>query len=110
MAPLASSLLGLLGLFRGTGETEIPELPVYDPPAPRRLERVNGSQRPSELGQAVWGERGDVRSVPALPPQVVVNVSAMDSRSFLDHSNDIATAVRDAMLHMHPVNDVIGEL
>ncbi len=43
-------------------------------------------------------------------PQITVNVNAMDTQSFLDRSEDIASAVRDAMLHMHPVNDVIGEL
>jgi hypothetical protein len=42
--------------------------------------------------------------------QVIVNVSAMDSQSFMDRSADIARALRDAMLHMHPVNDVIGEI
>jgi hypothetical protein len=34
----------------------------------------------------------------------------MDSRSFLDHSDDIARAVRDAMLNMHALNDVVSEL
>jgi hypothetical protein len=34
----------------------------------------------------------------------------MDSQSFMDRSSDIARALRDAMLHMHPVNDVIGEI
>jgi hypothetical protein len=41
---------------------------------------------------------------------VVVNVNALDTQSFLDRSSDIARAVRDAMLHMHPINDMIGEL
>ena len=30
--------------------------------------------------------------------QITVQVQAMDSQSFLDHSNDIALAVRQAML------------
>jgi hypothetical protein len=34
----------------------------------------------------------------------------MDSQSFMDRSADIARAVREAMLHMHPLNEVIGEL
>jgi hypothetical protein len=34
----------------------------------------------------------------------------MDSQSFMDRSNDIARAVRDAMIHMHPLNDVVGEI
>jgi hypothetical protein len=43
-------------------------------------------------------------------PQITVNVQAMDARSFLDRSNDIALAVRDAMLNMNAINDVVGEL
>jgi hypothetical protein len=37
-------------------------------------------------------------------------VQAMDARSFLDRSNDIAAAVRDAMLNMNAINDVVNEL
>ena len=43
-------------------------------------------------------------------PQITVNVQAMDARSFLDRSNDIALAVRDAMLNMNAINDVVSEL
>ena len=42
--------------------------------------------------------------------QVTVNVQAMDSRSFLDRSGDIAAAVREAMLNMHSINDVVNDL
>ena len=49
-----------------------------------------------------------VNSTPAT--QVHVNVQAMDSRSFLDHSDDIARAVRDAMLRSHSLNDVVAEM
>ena len=51
-------------------------------------------------------------SVPATgaAPQITVNVQAMDARSFLDRSNDIAAAVRDAMLNMNSINDVVNEL
>ncbi|HKD08810.1 MAG TPA: hypothetical protein VKB79_23105 [Bryobacteraceae bacterium] len=41
---------------------------------------------------------------------VTVNINAMDSQSFLDRSNDIANAVRCAMLNMHPINDVVTSL
>ena len=43
-------------------------------------------------------------------PQVTVNVSAMDSQSFMDRSSDIASAVREAMLNLHPINDVVANL
>jgi len=36
-------------------------------------------------------------------------VQAMDSKSFLDHSADIAMAVRQAMLESSVLNDVVRE-
>ena len=42
--------------------------------------------------------------------QVTVNIQAMDSQSFLDRSQDIAQAVREAMLNMHSINDVVNDL
>jgi hypothetical protein len=36
-----------------------------------------------------------------------VQVQALDSQSFLDHSDDIAAAVRQAMLTSTTLNDVI---
>ena len=44
------------------------------------------------------------------PPQITVQVQAMDARSFMDRSNDIALAVRDAMLNLNAINDVVNEL
>ena len=41
--------------------------------------------------------------------QITVQVQAMDSQSFLDHSGDIAMAVRQAMLESSLLNDVIRE-
>jgi hypothetical protein len=41
--------------------------------------------------------------------QITVQVRAMDSRSFLDHSGEIAMAVRQAMLESSVLNDVIRE-
>ena len=43
-------------------------------------------------------------------PQITVNVQAMDARSFMDRSGDIALAVRDAMLNLNSINDVFNEL
>ena len=42
--------------------------------------------------------------------QITVQVQAMDSQSFLDHSDDIAQAVRQAMLNMSSLNDVVSNL
>ena len=81
---------------------------------------AGGDQRDAELGDAELRARAKRRPVRAvrfgssLPapaaPQVTVNVNAMDSQSFMDRSTDIASAVREAMLNMHPINGVVANL
>jgi len=56
-----------------------------------------------------WEWQTGTGRVPA-PIHVTVQVQAMDSRSFLEHSEDIARAVRTAVLHSHALNDVLNEL
>jgi hypothetical protein len=46
----------------------------------------------------------------ASAPQVNVTVQAMDARSFLDRSTEIAAAVREAMLNLNSINDVVNDL
>jgi len=41
---------------------------------------------------------------------ILVQVQAMDSQSFMDHSQEIAQAVRQAMLNLNSLNDVILDL
>jgi hypothetical protein len=53
------------------------------------------------------GAQGDVAAV-AVPP--VLDGSSLDPRFFLDRSDLIAAAVRDAMLNSHAINDVINDL
>ena len=104
----------IAGLFRGRKERPQPLVPFELPPG-LALEVANTDNILPGFPRVSRGQGGTVRVVrqeaaPAAAPQVVVNVSAMDSQSFLDRSGDIARAVRDAMLHMHPVNDVIAEV
>lgn len=42
-------------------------------------------------------------------PNITIQVQAMDSRSFLDHSGEIALAVRQALLESHILGDVLAE-
>ncbi len=53
---------------------------------------------------------GASNATAAAAPQINVTVQAMDARSFLDRSSDIAAAVRDAMLNMNSINDVVTDL
>ena len=67
------------------------------------------------LLQAVDRERnvsapGSSIAPPTAGHQITVNVQAMDARSFLDRSDDIAAAVRTAMLNLNSINDVVSEL
>lgn len=68
-----------------------------------------GTQPASQSGPAN-GLQSQTGSSSSTPQQITVQVQAMDSQSFLDRSQDIAQAVRHAMLNSHPVNDVISDL
>ena len=101
----------LKGLFGGTSaapRVEAP-LPEFALPEPVRQELAYRN----DAGDFVKFDRsagGELRAVSRDPAQITVNINALDSRSFLDHSSDIARALREAMLHAHPVNDVLTEL
>lgn len=56
------------------------------------------------------GKGASGTGAPSASPQITVNVQAMDARSFLDRSTDIAAAVRDAMLNLNSINDVVNDL
>jgi hypothetical protein len=105
-------LSGIMSLFGGGGSSSPPPLtPFYLPPTVNfQAANAFGSAGP-QLPGADFGQSGQPRSMTqAAAPQITVQVQAMDSRSFMDHSSDIAQAVRDAMLNMHSINDVISNL
>ena len=109
-APLIS---GLVSLFGGGGSTPAPLTPFV---LPQRIQFQGGVTGPA--GQAVsavdQNQNGVLRpyssNAQQSPAQVTVQVQAIDSQSFLDHSQDIANAVRQALLSGGPLNDVIAEL
>jgi hypothetical protein len=128
---------GIKSLFGG-GSSEPPPLTTYVPPAAQNFELAssngvtgdavydaNGRPRESDVAQAAIGNvqsggtggasgsskgSGTGQGSSNGSQQVTVQVQAMDSQSFLDRSGDIASAVRKAMLNMHSINDVIGDL
>lgn len=127
LMPLVS---GLAGLFGGGGSTTPAPLVKFAMPRPIQVTAANAKDG-AALSFADYNQDGTVRSfgggnsdsggtAPASPAaqaqsgtsggQIVVNVQAMDSRSFLDHSQEIAQAVREAMLNMHALNDVVSEI
>lgn len=100
---LSPLITGLLSLFGGGGGGSQPAAPT-----PFALP-------PSVAVNAGVGEPASSPGVLPQPAQnagtqITVQVQAMDSQSFLDHSSDIALAVRQAMLQSSVLNDVIREV
>ena len=105
-------LSGIMSLFGGGGSSTQPPLtPFYLPPTVNFQEAIAAGPGGPQLPGADFGQNGQPRTMTQAPaPQITIQVQAMDSRSFMDHSGDIAQAVRDAMLNMHSINDVISNL
>lgn len=95
-------------LFGGGDSTQPAPLAPFSLPPSLNLQSTTNQQNVS------WGGNGLPRasggSTSNTPLQITVQVQAMDSRSFLDHSDDIAQAVRQAMLNMNSLNDVVTSL
>ena len=106
LAPLVS---GLAGLFGGGGDSGAPaSLPTYMAPLPIHIDAGF-----SEGGGGAYGvdaAQGGAPRAMTNSSQITVQVQAMDSSSFLDHSQDIALAVRQAMLQSTVLNDVIRDV
>ena len=92
--------------FPGGGEPGASDRPGLRPDGNAAELRAGGGKRGSER-QYEW-RRSSAAS--GASPQITVNVQAMDARSFMDRSNDIALAVRDAMLNLNSINDVVNDL
>jgi len=135
MVPL---VVGLLGLFGGGGTPAPPTLEKYAMPErqyfegadtgsdvsgadydqmgmPRAYSAAPDGGSAQTSGSASPGSGSGGSGAPSGPSgagaaQITVNVQAMDSQSFLDHSNEIAQAVRAAMLNSNSINDVVNNL
>ena len=107
LGPLIS---GVLKLFGGGGSSEPPPLLKFQlPPAVNVHAGVSKGMPGTAFG--VDSAQGGLPRpvVERAAPQITVQVQAMDSQSFLDHSGDIARAVRQAMLESSILNDVVRE-
>jgi hypothetical protein len=100
------------GLFGGgdNSPAALPRLPKFSLPARVAEDVAYSSQAGGYLAfdrSAAGGLRVNESVTPA---PITINVQAMDSKSFLEHSHEIARAVREAMLNSHALNDVVSEL
>ncbi len=107
LSPLIS---GIASLFLGGSDRSMPA-PLTKFALPPSLQANGGVSESGGQTFAVDNPQGGLpRAAPAsAPAQITVQVQAMDSQSFLDHSGDIAMAVRQAMLESSVLNDVVRE-
>ncbi len=106
---LSPIITGLLSLFGGSGTQNLrAPTPFSLPPS---VDYQAGLTSTGQVAPVDSGQGGQVRAQSTnAAPQVTVQVNAMDSQSFLDHSDDIANAVKSALLNSHSLGDVIGGL
>ena len=107
---LGSIVTGITGLF-GVGKPTAP-VPLYRFDLPQSVAVEAGITRKGQFVPVNHSQSGQVRSNETQQPVVraVPQSSAADSRWFMDHSEDIASAVKEAMLHSHSLNDVVADL
>jgi hypothetical protein len=108
LSPLIS---GLISLFGGGGsQTTIVPAPFRLPP-PVQADAGLTAGSPGQAVPVSYGAGGQPRPQASSPAQQVnIQVSAMDSKSFLDHSDEIASAVKQALLSSNSLSDVISDL
>jgi hypothetical protein len=109
---LSPIVRGLMSLFGGGGDDSTPApLPKFA--LPPSISVAGGvTDGAGGLAAVDYGQNGQPRAVTnsTSQGQVTVNIQAMDSQSFLDRSDDIARAVKRAMLESNSLNDVVSEL
>lgn len=107
MSSINPLLGGLLSLFRGGGEDAPARLPLAARPAAARYEL--GYEHETEGYFSVDRDAsGAVRAAPPRTPAVVVNIEAVDSRSFLERTPEIAEAVKRAVLEAEGMREVFN--
>jgi len=110
LGSLSPLIGGLLSLFGGGGQTLAVPAPFMLPSPVQSNEGLTASA-PGQPVPVSYGDTGQPRSQSSsTSQQVTIQVNAMDSQSFLDHSDDIANAVKQAILNSSSLNDVITSL
>jgi hypothetical protein len=110
LSSLSPLITGLLSLFGGGGQTLAVPAP-FMLPSPAQSNAGLTASAPGQVVPVSYGDTGQPRAQSGgTSQQITVQVNAMDSQSFLDHSDDIANAVKQAILNSSSLNDVISSL
>jgi hypothetical protein len=113
MTGVGPIVTGLMKLFGSSEPEALPPLEKFIAPSSISVDAALTANR--DFGGVRYSQGGspEVTGRQALQnssPAIQVNIQAMDSQSFLDRQDDIARAVREAMLHSNSLNDVVMEL
>jgi hypothetical protein len=106
LSPLISGLVSLFGGGGGQAQAS-PLVPYVAPPSVSATAGISSSQAGAFGVDSADGGLPRPQPAASSSTQITVQVQALDSQSFLDHSDDIAQAVRQAMLESTTLNDVI---
>lgn len=110
VVPLVSALVGLFKKDKSEPEA----LQTYALPASIEFQGAALAGGSQGIVAVDYGQDGLPRAVTSgtqnTAQSVTVQVQAMDSRSFMDHSDEIARAVREALLNANSLGDVVNEL
>lgn len=122
LIPLIS---GLIGLFGGGSSSTPPPLTKYVMPRSIDFEAADSDGALSNVGYDQMGTpralsqpstsaggsaSGSSGGAGAAQAPTAANGQTLDARWFMDHSADIAAAVRNAMLNLNSINDVVNDL
>ncbi|HEY7338472.1 MAG TPA: hypothetical protein VH639_26535 [Bryobacteraceae bacterium] len=106
---LSPLITGLMSLFGGGGSSQPTELTKFSLPPSISVNAGVSEGAPTQAFGVDYAAGGQARPAAstAPAPQITVQVQALDSQSFMDRSQDIAMAVRQAMLESSVLNDVV---
>lgn len=114
MTGVGPLVAGVMKLFGSSDPEPLPPLEKFQTPSRISVEAGLTAKREYAPVRYAQGGSPEVDSEAAMrqvaAATVQVNIQALDSRSFLDRQDDIARAVREAMLHSNSLNDVVLEL
>lgn len=107
---LSPIISGVLRLFRQQSEPLPEPLQRFSPAVGRLLERTASTDANGEAVGIRRDAYGTAVSAGTGPMPVQISIQALDARSILERSSDIAQAVRQAMLSNHEITNDMGEL
>ncbi len=112
--PMGGLIEGLIGLFGGGSSTPEPLTKYALPASVDFLSNLNanGTTSAADFNQngapRAYSDNTGGNGTPNGPSSINLTINALDSQSILSRADDIAAAVRGAMLNGNSINDVIN--